>query len=184
MTNTSTDSKVDADAAYKSLKDTMGRFRTQSLFIEHRNPKYPSPFTLKDEDYKGATSMRLKYLEISDPTEYSTAIALLGPQGWRHWQLLIQCKWFQPHLARWRTELKTKFESDRFREMQDVATNSRGSPAGVAATKWLADRYSAKGTAPKRGRPSDAEKAALLREESDEDRLVAEEAERLGLTDE
>lgn len=181
MTNTDTDIEVDADAAYKALKDTMGRFRTQSLFIEHRNPKYPSPFTLKDQDHKGATSMRLKYLEISDPTEYSTAIALLGPQGWRHWQILTQCTWFKPHLARWRSELKTKFESDRFQEMRDVADHQKGTPAGVAATKWLADRYSSKGTAPKRGRPSESEKALLLREESAEDKLLEEEGERVGL---
>ncbi len=172
---------MDGEAAYTALKDKMGRFRTQSLFIEMRNPKYPSPFTLKDVDHKGATSMRLKYLEISDPTEYSTAIALLGPQGWRHWQVLTQCLWFKPHLERWRTELKTKFESDRFQEMRDVALNSKGSPAGVAATKWLADRYSNKGTSLKRGRPSTDEKARLLREESDEDKLLQEEAERLGL---
>ncbi len=183
MTNTVSDIKVNDDAAYKALKDSMGRFRTQSLFIEHRNPKYPSPFTLKDVDHKGAVSMRLKYLEISDPTEYSTAIALLGPQGWRHWQILLECAWFKPHVARWRTELTTKFESDRFNEMNDVASAQKGTPSGVAATKWLADRYSSKGTSVKRGRPSKDEKNALLREESEEDKLVAEEAQRLGLND-
>lgn len=183
MTSTVTDinDQQDAGAAYTALKDTMGRFRTQSLFIEMRNPKYPSPFTLKDDDHKGATSMRMVYLDISDPTEYSTAIALLGPQGWRHWQILLQCEWFKPHVTRWRTELATKFESDRFQEMIAVAVGQNGTPAGVQATKWLADRYSSKGTAAKRGRPSKEEKANLLKEESAEDQLLAEEAERLGL---
>jgi hypothetical protein len=147
----------------------MGRLRTQSLFIETKNPNYPAPFTLKDEDHKGAMSMRRKYLDIADPTEYSTAIALLGPLGWKHWMLLTQCEWFA-----------IKFESDRFQEMQDVALNANGTPAGVAATKWLADRYSGS-RAPKRGRPSKAEKAQHLKEESEEDRLVTEEAERLGI---
>lgn len=179
MTSNVTDIKSEDADAYKALKDTMGRFRTQSLFIEHRNPKYPAPFTLKDDDTRGAVSMRMKYLEISDPTEYSTAIALLGPQGWRHWQILLETEWFKPHVERWRLELKTKFESDRFQEMNSVATNQLGTPAGIAATKWLADRYSNKGTSAKRGRPSQHEKDALLREESDEDKLIAEESKRI-----
>lgn len=181
MTNPEIDTTKDEAAAYASLKDKMGRFRTQSLFIEYKNDKYPAPFTLKDVDHKGAVSMRMTYLDISDPTEYSTAIALLGPQGWRHWCLLVECKWFKPHIKRWRNELKMKFESDRFQEMQLVAINQNGTPAGVAATKWLADRYSNKGSSPKRGRPSQDEKDALLREESAEDQLLAEEATRIGL---
>jgi hypothetical protein len=124
--------------------------------------------------------MRRKYLDIADPTEYSTAIALLGPLGWKHWMLLTQCEWFKPHLEQWRTELAVKFESDRFQEMQDVALNANGTPAGVSATKWLADRYSGS-KAPKRGRPSKAEKAQHLKEESEEDKLLAEEAERMTL---
>lgn len=171
----------DGAAVYSHLKDSMGRFRTQSLFIEMKNSKYAAPFTLKDVDHKGATSMRMKYLEISDPTEYSTAIALLGPQGWRHWQVLTNCAWFKPHIERWRAELAIKFESDRFQEMRDVADQQKGSPAGVAATKWLADRYAGKADTKKRGRPSDDEKLRLLKEESAEDKLLAEEAERVGL---
>lgn len=181
MTNNVTDIKDGADA-YLSLKDSMGRFRTQSLFIEHRNAKYPAPFTLKDDDYKGATSMRMQYLDISDPTEYSFAISILGPQGWRHWQVLTACTWFKPFVERWRNELAVKFESDRFQEMREVADISKGTPAGVAATKWLADRYAGKDVTKKRGRPSEDEKLRLLKEESAEDKLLDEEAARIGLT--
>lgn len=166
-------------AAYSHLKDKMGRLRTQSLFIEMKNPNYPAPFTLKFEDHKGSISMYRKYMEVGDPTEYSTAIALFGPLGWRHWQVLTKCEWFKPHLARWRSELKTKFESDRYNEMFAVSQSGNGTPAAVQATKWLADRYSKDELA--RGRPSKAEKAKLLKDESDEDKLLAEEAARLGL---
>ena len=113
---------------------------------------------------------------LADTTAVSVSAMVVLPVG--------RFKFFaKGGVARWRTELKTKFESDRFQEMSHVAINQNGTPAGVAATKWLADRYSSKGTSAKRGRPSTAEKTALLREESEEDKLVSEEAERLGLVD-
>jgi len=164
--------------AYAHLKDVMGRFRTQSLFIEMKNEKYPAPFTLKDYDHKGALSMYRKYMEMADPTEYSTAIALLG--GWRHWQLLASCDWFKPHIKRWRDELRVKFENDRYLEMKSVAETHKGTTQGIAATKWLADRYSSS-VKPKRGRPSNAEKKTALQQETEESQLLAEEASRLGL---
>ena len=169
---------TDGAAAYAHLKDSMGRFRTQSLFIERKNSKYPAPFTLKDIDHNGALSMRIIYLDTADPTEYSTAIALLG--SWRHWQLLTACEFFKPYVNAWREELATKFESDRFQEMVEVSSKSQGTPAGVAATKWLADRYSKKPEL-KRGRPSKDEKNKLLLEESAEDKVLEEEAKRIGL---
>lgn len=173
-----TNSLPDADA-YASLKDSMGRPRTQSLFVEMKHDKYPAPFTLKPYDHRGRMSMYRKYMEIGDPTEYSIAIGLLG--SWKHWQTLTASAWFKPYITEWREELKIKFESDRYREMQEVADTCKGTPQGVAATKWLAERYSKVEAATKRGRPSKAEKAAALKQEIEEDELLAEEAQRLGL---
>ena len=167
----------DADA-YASLKDSIGRPRTLSLFWEHRLDKYPAPFTLKPYDHQGRISMYRKYMEIGDPTEYSQAIGLLG--SWEHWQVLTSAPWFKPYVDKWREELKVKFESDRYREMQEVAETHKGTPQGVQATKWLAERYSDP-SKPKRGRPSKAEKKAALRESLKEDELLSEEAERIGL---
>lgn len=164
--------------AYEALKDSIGRYRTLSLFVEHKHDKYPAPFTLKNTDQGKAISMYRKYMEIGDPTEYGQAIALLG--NWEHWVLLTNTSWFKPIVEKWREELRVKFESDRFREMQDVAENHPATPIGVQATKWLAERYS-KVDKPKRGRPSKAEKQAALHQEKEEDKLLAEEAERLGL---
>ena len=172
------DNKKEGADAYEALKDSIGRFRTQSLFVEHLHPKYPAPFTLKDKPHKGRMSMYQKYMEIGDPTEYRTAIALLGT--WRHWQVLTATDWFKPHVTRWRAELAVKLESDRFTEMLEVETSLKGTPTAIAATKWLADRYSTP-IKPKRGRPSKTEKAKVLSDESQEDKLLLEEAERLGL---
>ena len=172
-----TNSIPDADA-YASLKDSMGRPRTQSLFVEMKHDKYPAPFTLKPYDHRGRMSMYRKYMEIGDPTEYSQAIGLLG--SWEHWKTLCAAEWFKPYVEKWRDELATKFESDRYREMAEVAETCKGTPQGVQATKWLAERYS-KVEKPKRGRPSKAEKKAALKESLEEDELTAEEAQRIGL---
>ena len=164
--------------AYNTLKDSMGRFRTQSLFIEMKNSKYPAPFTLKDSPHKGAVSMYEKYMELGDPTEYTQAIALLG--SWRHWEALTARDWFKPYVDRWRSELRVKFESDRFREMEDVVKTMKGTTQGVAAIKWLAERYSSKQKL-KRGRPSKNERARALKEATEEETMLLEEASRLGL---
>ena len=163
-------------AAYEHLKDTMGRFRTQSLFVEHKHESYPAPFTLKPYDHRGAKSMYILYMDAGDPTEYTQAIAMLG--SWRHWTILTNTQWFKPIVMEWRDELKVKFESDRYREMVSVTEECKGTPQGVSATKWLAERYS-KVSKPKRGRPSKIEKAASLQHDKEEDALVAEEAQRL-----
>lgn len=162
--------------AYETLKDSMGRFRTLSLFVEHKHDKYPAPFTLKPYPHKNRMSMYQKYMEIGDPTEYSQAIALLG--NWDHWQVLCNCDWFP--VEKWREELRVKMESDRYLEMEDVSKNCARTPQGVAATKWLAERYGTK-PAPKRGRPSKAEKAAALKQEVESKDELLEDAERLGL---
>ena len=167
-----------AQAAYRHLKDSMGRFRTMSLFVENKHPRYPAPFTLKDWDHRGGLSMYQMYMDHGDPTEYTQAIAMLG--SWRHWQVLTTTDWFEPYIVRWREELRVKFESDRYKEMSDVAEEHKGTPQGVAATKWLADRYSTP-QKPKRGRPSKDEKKAALKEATNEEQLLQEEAERLGI---
>ena len=122
-----------------------------------------------------------KYIEIGDPTEYTQAIALLG--SWRHWEALTARDWFKPHVDRWRSELRVKFESDRFREMSEVACKHKGTTQGVAATKWLAERYSTKQKI-KRGRPSKSERSRALKEATEEETQLREEATRLGLIEE
>lgn len=118
------------------------------------------------------------YMDAGDPTEYSQAIAMLG--SWKHWQALTSSEWFQEIVNNWRDELKIKFESDRYREMKEVTETCKGTPQGVQATKWLAERYSCV-EKPKRGRPSNAEKAKHLKQTSEEVSLLEEEAKRLGL---
>ena len=120
-------------------------------------------------------------MEIGDPTEYTQAMSLLG--SYEHWEILTTRGWFKPHIDQWREELKVKLESDRYREMKDMVDNHAGTPQAIQATKWLAERYGEKAPT-KRGRPSKAEKEAALKEHIEEETILKEEAERLGLADE
>lgn len=176
-----TPSEVDLFATFK---DSGGRYRTKSLFIEYKHPKYPAFFTLQrynvTKDGKEYISMYKKYTEISDPTEFQVAMRLLG--SWAHWLQLQQSMWFMVHLNQWRKELAVQLESRRFIEMTEVVNKRPGTGAAIAASKWLASRYGEKKeTKPKRGRPSNDERDQHLREEAAEHSLLAEEAERLGL---
>ena len=162
---------------FTHFKDTQGRFRTQSLFIEYPHENYPAHFTLKKKGMKGYVNMYAKYMEIGDPTEYQVAVQLLG--SWDHWQQLCRTKWFTLRLHGWREELKTKMESDRYYEMAGKVDSEK---AGVQATKWLADRYGASEDMPhKRGRPTSDEKLAYLKQLERDAEDLDEDAKRIGL---
>jgi hypothetical protein len=115
------------------FKDSMGRYRTLSLFYETNTSTEEPVFTLKPVDTKGYISMKRLYLEYSDPTEYSFAVAVLG--SWEHWQRLSNCDWFQKYLEEWRSELEIKLRSEATREMYEQAMKGNRD-----AAKWIADR--------------------------------------------
>ena len=73
----------------RRFKDSVGRYRTQSLFREMNSGKgeFDPLYTLKDEDPKGnLPSLKQMYLKANDPTEYEFAIAAFGE--WHHWDIL------------------------------------------------------------------------------------------------
>ena len=164
---------------FEQFKDTTGRFRTQSLFVEFTNDSYSTHFTLKKKDFKGHISLYRKYMEIGDPTEYQVAIQLFG--SYAHWKTLCKGKWFMKHLTGWRLELKDKMESDRYHDM--LTRSADQGPQGLQATKWLAGRYGGDSkTNSKRGRPSKEEKAAHLIQSAREAADSLEDADRIGVT--
>ena len=169
---------------FATFKDSQGRFRTKSLFMEHLLPAYPAHFTLKKfnvtKNGKEYISMYKKYIEIGDPTEYQVATRLLG--SWDHWLVLQKAQWFREELAGWRSELQIKMESERAKKMLEIVNGGDPSSAAVIqATKWLADRYGTKKDI-KRGRPSKDEVDNHLKRLKAEDEDLSEDLARLGLT--
>ena len=118
------------------MLDSMGKFRTQSLFLEMGYGE-SSVYTLKDDDYehKGVVYPSLKrlYLEVADPTEYLFAKEHL--LGWRHWQRLCENKLIRNHIDEWREELEVALRCQAIGDALNAAKTGN-----FQAAKWVADR--------------------------------------------
>ena len=146
------------------MLDSMGRFRTQSLFLE-LGYSDESLYTLKDIDHewngKSYPSLKRLYLEVADPTEYTFATEHL--LGWRHWQRICENKVLARHVDEWRDELEVKLRSKAILDAVHAAKTGN-----FQAAKWVADRgWANKGA----GRPSksDVERETKIQSRIDEE---------------
>lgn len=136
----------------KSLMiDEMGRYITQSLFLEINYTDH-AMYTLKEDHYtyngKLMPSIKRLYLEMEDPTEYEFATTYFC--GWKHWQRLLENKAIRKHIDEWREELEYKL---RAKGIKRIILEVQGTN-GMQASKWLADRGWSTRAA---GRPSKSE---------------------------
>lgn len=127
----------------------MGRYVTQSLFLENGYDESLAIYTLTDTDkeYKGKIypSLRRLYLECMDPTEYTFANTYLW--GWDHWQRICNNKLMAEAISVWREELEVKIRA------VGVKAIMKGAGVNFSAAKWIADgKWHVT-----RGRPSKAE---------------------------
>lgn len=152
----------------KPLKDVTGRYLTRALFKELADgteEKYPPLCTLKE-----AHDL---YMQVSDPTEYEFAKALLeSPETnfYDQWQRLLNTPDFMVYLEKWRDELEIKLRSAAVRAIRHASTSDKG----FQAAKWLAER----GWGEKKvGRPSKEEQVRQNRiEDALHKELTADEA--------
>lgn len=148
------------------LLDSEGRPLTQSLFLEIGYSDR-AIYTFKEVDhvYNGKTYLSLKkrFIEMEDPTEYEFAITYF--LSWKHWQRICQNKLILEQITEWREELEMKLRSRAVKQAMQAA----GGPSGnFQAAKWLVD----KGWDPKRaGRPSkdELERESRIREKIDDE---------------
>lgn len=146
------------------FKDTGGRYRTQSLFLESTYDR-TAPFTFRDYHHKDGEhtywSLGRLYVELSDPTEYEFACKYL--EGWKHWQRMLENKVIRKYIDEWRSELEMKIRSQAVKKM--IYSAEEGN---YQAAKWLADRgWASRGA----GRPS---KIEIEGEKAFQSRLGAE----------
>lgn len=86
---------------------------TAALFWEKRHTSaveergLTSIYNLGTRDHDGTLSMYLIYMQCT--TEYEAALVLLG--SLIHWNLLLECKWFKPHIEQWRKDMAYRDES-------------------------------------------------------------------------
>lgn len=94
------------------IPDNLDR-ATAALFWEKRHTSATEArgitpiYNLSGRDHNGTLSMYLLYMQCA--TEYEAALVLLG--SLRHWALLLECKWFQPHIEQWRQDMAVRDEA-------------------------------------------------------------------------
>jgi hypothetical protein len=186
-------------------KDSSGRWRTTSLFIETINSfeedkegiplwkKYTPIFTLREHaflvppssPYYGRytenliPSLRELYLSYNAPTEYKFATEVF--KSTYHWKHLCGLSWFKPHVEEYRKTLSEKIRGIGIEQMVTIAQGSDPKFA-LAAGKWLAEQ-TFQGPEPeaKKGRPSSVQVQAELKRGVDIEKIYLEDAARLGL---
>lgn len=97
-----------------------GQRKLRGLFFETTNAdKTGVVYTLKDRDHEGYTSLYRLYMEHDDPTEYTFAVSCLD--SWEHWEILCNCTWFKPYVARWRRELEVRARARALNAIKEAA---------------------------------------------------------------
>jgi len=118
--------KFDYESIRDRVVDSYGRRVVLSLFKEFTRTDFEPLWSLKKDWYK-------TFMECADPTEYSTAMALIG--DWEHYQLVRNHPKIKPTMDKWAKELEVKLRSESIMKM----VRHSGAPNGAAAAKWLAE---------------------------------------------
>jgi len=151
--------------------DTMGRYKTQSLFLETAyDPEAFFTFDGIDKQYKGKTYTSLKrlYLEMEDVTEYNFACSYLA--DWNHWKRLCGNAELRKEIETWREELELKLTARNLQKIRDLAQEGN-----YNAAKYLANKEYASG----KGRPSKADNEVALKKAAMIDTETKEESARI-----
>ena len=157
------------------MKDAIGKWRTYSLFEEHRHSDYTVFWTLKDEDTENYPSLKKIYLSYDHVPgfEYEFAIDVFG--SWTHWEKLCNSG-LKGTIADWRAEVEIMLKA---RSMVIIINTSK---AGEGSSRLQAARYLAdKGYAPQRGRPTKLGKERALKIDSKVNADIEDDLERVGL---
>lgn len=174
--------------SFSELKDSIGRYRTQSLFWEfaflnqdRENPLDPI-FTLKDYDLvkEGIIypSLKLIYMSYDHIPGFEYDFAMDVFNSWDHWCKLASDnanKNIKEAVASWREELDIRIKAQAIKAM--IQSSRIDDSKGFNAAKYLAD----KGYSPVRGRPSKEELERHKKVEAGVNRELEADMERLGL---
>lgn len=133
-------------------------------------------FTVKDEDIevkgKKLISIRKAFLSCTDPTEYEFAMKYTG--GWEHWKVLQDSPTLKDLIASLREEFEVKMRAEAIKQIITFAKTDKG----YQAAKFLADCGWKVRAA---GAPSKEEKEGFKKNVIAANKLIEDDAERLGL---
>jgi|SaaInlStandDraft_2_1057019.scaffolds.fasta_scaffold86029_1 hypothetical protein len=161
--------------------DSVGRYRTLSLFWEWNTPgDKPALFTNKAEDivrdnvtYKSMKKLYMSY-EHAPGLEYDFAIEVLG--SWEHWQKVVNgSKELQEMIKDWQHELDIRLKAQGIKAIMRHSLDD--DPKGLQAAKYLVE----KGYAKRAGRPSKEEIERELKTDAKAAKDRQADLERIGL---
>tara|TARA_R110000823_G_scaffold200196_1_gene331204 strand:+ start:893 stop:1420 length:528 start_codon:yes stop_codon:yes gene_type:complete len=166
----------------KAYKDSMGRYRTQSLFWESRDSSMEPVWSMKDYDlvkedgtYKSLKLIYMSYDHVPG-LEYDFAMDLLG--SWDHWLKLCNdaTPVIKDMIKGWRDELDIRLKAKGIKAI--IAHSLDNDPKGLQAAKYLVEKgYVAK----KGGRPSREEVERELKVDAKAAKEHKDDLERIGL---
>lgn len=158
---------------HSSVRDTLGRIRTISLFRE-TCPKdmieeYPPLYSLAE--------LRILYMSYDHIPGYEYEFAMDVFGDWEVWaRLTDESQLRKKHFQVWREEKEIQL---RAAAMREVINHSRGSsPSGLQAAKYLTER----GYESKRGRPNKLEVEREKRVQAGVRSDIEKDLDRLGLS--
>lgn len=146
-----------------NVVDRYGRKVVLSLFKEFKRTDFTPLWSLQS-DWKRI------YLEVSDPTEYETAMCLIG--DWEHYNVIRNHPKIKPIMDKWAKEVEVKLRSQSILKMVKHAS----APNGASAAKWLAE-----GVFMQRVLKNKEDKAAEQEMRAEISERIADDMERLGL---
>ena len=157
---------------------------TAALFWEKRHTSsvaernLTSVYNLGTRDHDGTLSMYQIYMQCA--TEYEAAVVLLG--SLTHWKLLLECKWFKPHIEQWRKDMALRDEAIGRQALLLAA--SKGVPAAGTALIRDAGKRGAKPMNPQ-GKGIDGANTRVPKVVSSAQQQLQEQADKLakGLKD-
>jgi len=160
-----------------NMKDTIGKFRTQSLFYEYAygtKSKYPIFFTVKDYDYTapdGVTypSLFKLYMSYDHIPGYEFDFATEILDGWEHFQLLLDNKLFAPLFKKAREQKEIQLQANAIKKL--IQSDRNDAARYIAGKEWKSLR----------GRPSNEEVARERKIQAGVKDALADDMARIGL---
>lgn len=168
-----------AEPLGSKFRNSGGNLYVRQLFYEMTGDKSSVLYTLKDRPWAGYPSLYQLYMGKEDMFEFDFANEYF--EGYDHWQLIAQAKWFEEYVSRWRHELALKVQSQALVRL--INDSKSGSRSSAASNKYLLDKGWLSDVTKKsaRGRPSKDEVRAEARRQAELTKQIDDDFTRLSI---
>lgn len=117
-----------------------------------------------------------EYIRDMDPTGYTTSKRIL--KDYQHWLHLMKFTWFTNAKEQWDMEIDARVRSEAIASIRVIANDPEDKGA-LQAAKYLADKGLSENAKKGRGRPSKLEVEAALKAETEEQKRIEKDMERI-----